>query len=419
MDKLLAIIKREYLTRVKSKGFLISTLLTPLVLATLLLLPAFLMGAGWRSNYRLIVLDQTKDTALYQRVEKYLVAENDTSGRFQVQHERVNEPQLEIRKGELNKAIGEDKLNAYVVVPPTVLDQGNISYHAKDLGDFVAEMRIENAFQTAVVEQRMINSGADVARVGQLSKKIEMEKFNERGEGEGRTRIVMTFALIGLLCLSILIYGTHVQSAVIEEKQSRIIEVLLSSVRPFSLMLGKLVGVGLVGLTQYAVWAICGVLLSGLAAAQALAIGAFKLPQISVSLMVYFVVYFLLGYFLYATLYIMVGAIVSNEDDGQQMQLPMMVLIVCAPAASTIVWRNPDSAAAILVSLIPFFSPTAMFFRIAIQQPPWWQIALSIALMIGAILGSVWLAAKFYRIGVLMYGKRPTLPELAKWLRYS
>ena len=184
-------------------------------------------------------------------------------------------------------------------------------------------------------------------------------------------------------------------------------------------MLGKLVGVGLVGLTQYAVWAICGVLLSGLAAAQALAIGAFKLPQISVSLMVFFVVYFLLGYFLYATLYIMVGAIVSNEDDGQQMQLPMMVLIVCAPAASTIVWRNPDSAAAILVSLIPFFSPTAMFFRIAIQQPPWWQIALSIALMIGAILGSVWLAAKFYRIGVLMYGKRPTLPELAKWLRYS
>jgi ABC-2 type transport system permease protein len=389
------------------------------MLAFLLLLPTFLIGGGWRSDYRLIVLDQTKDRALYERVERYLGAENDTSGRFQVEHESVDDAQIQARKQELNKLISEDRLNAYVVVPATVLDQGKISYHAKDPGDFFAEARVEHAFYAAVIEQRMIYSGANAARVGHLSKKIEMEKFNEVGEAEGRKRIAVTFALIGLLCLSILIYGTHVLSAVIEEKQSRIIEVLLSSVRPFSLMLGKLLGVGLVGLTQCVIWAVCAVLLSSLAAAQAMAIGAFNLPQISVSLMVFFVVYFLLGYFLYATLYVMAGAIVSNEEDGQQMQMPLMILIVCAPAASLVVWRNPDSAAAVLISLIPFFSPSAMFFRISIQQPPWWQIALSIGLMVGAIFGSVWMAAKFYRVGILVYGKRPTLPELARWLKYS
>lgn len=194
---------------------------------------------------------------------------------------------------------------------------------------------------------------------------------------------------------------------------------LLSSVEPFSLMLGKLVGVGLVGLTQYAVWAVCAVFLSGLTVAHSPAFGSFKLPHISVSLMVFFVVYFLLGYFLYATLFVMVGGIVSNEEDGQHMQFPLMILILLAPVASSFVWRQPDSIPATTISLFPFFSPFAMFLRIAIQQPPLWQIALSILLMIASILGAVWLAAKFYRIGVLMYGKPPTLPEMAKWLRYS
>ncbi len=414
MDKLLVIIKREYLTQVKSKGFLIGTILTPSLMIVILLLPALLTGGG-RSNYRLLVLDQTPDQALYQQVENYLVAGNDHPGRFQVQREAVTEAQLATRKRELNEELRDNKLNAYVVVPATVFEQGKIAYHTKDIGDLSAEMHIENSFTTAVIEQRMIRVGINSTQVGQLSQKIDMAKFNEHGDTEDRKRIALAFALIGLICLSVLIYGTHILSAVIEEKQSRIIEVLLSSVSPFALMLGKLIGVGLVGLTQYVIWSVCGVLLSS----QALAFGAFQMPQLSLSLMVFFVVYFLLGYFLYATFYVMVGAIVSNEEDGQQLQMPMMILIVCAPATSLMVWRSPDSLAAIVVSLTPFFSPSAMFFRIAMQQPPWWQVALSIILLMGAILGMVWLAAKFYRLGVLMYGKRPTVPELAKWLRYS
>ena len=135
--------------------------------------------------------------------------------------------------------------------------------------------------------------------------------------------------------------------------------------------------------------------------------------------MVFFVLYFLLGYFLYATLYVMVGGMVSSDDDGQQMQIPLMMLILLAPVASSFVWRQPDNILATTISLFPFFSPFAMFLRIAVHEPPLWQIALSILLMIGTILGAVWLAAKLYRVGVLMYGKRPTLTEMAIWMRNS
>lgn len=419
MKKLLVIIKREYFTRVRSKGFVIGTILTPLVMASVLLLPALFAGKVTRTDYRVTVLDQTENVALYERAADLLVADNERLDRFQVRRETVTETQFAVRQQELNREISEGKLDAYVVIPVSVLDEGRIAYHAKNVGDFVAETRIENAFNNAVIERRMIRSGLDVERISELSRKVVMEKFNERGEGEDRRRIIMAFVLMGILCLTVLAYGGHVMSAVIEEKQSRIIEVLISSVEPFPLMMGKLVGVGLVGLTQYAVWAVCAILLSSLSAAQLSAFGSFRLPQISVSLMMFFIIYFLLGYFLYATLYAMVGGLVSNEEDGQQTQFPLMMLILSAPLVSSLVWRRPDSILAAMISLFPFFSPFAMFLRIAIQPPPLWQIALSILLMIAAILGAIWLAAKFYRVGVLMYGKRPTLPEMVKWLKYS
>ena len=166
-------------------------------------------------------------------------------------------------------------------------------------------------------------------------------------------------------------------------------------------------------------WAGSAVLLSSLAAGQALAFGLVKLPHIPFSLMAAFVIYFLLGYFLYATLFAMLGSLVSNEDDGQQLQLPLMILILLAPLAANFVWRKPDLLSATVISLFPFFSPFAMVLRIAIGEPPVWQIAVSILLMLATILGAVWIAAKFYRVGALMYGKRPTLPEIATWWRYS
>ena len=264
LDKLLVIIKREYLTRVKSKGFVIATVITPLLMASLIILPALLMGRGSPTDYRGVVLDQTGDVGLYERARKLLTAENASQDRFQVRREALSEIQPETRLQELNREIGEGMLDFFVVIPALVLDEGRITYHAKSIGNLIAETRVENAFNTAVIEQRMARSGLEVEQVGRLSRKTILEKFNVRGEGEEWRKVIMAFSLMGILCLTVLAYGGHTMSAVIEEKQSRIIEVLLSSVEPFSLMLGKLIGVGLVGLTQYAVWAVCAVFLSGL-----------------------------------------------------------------------------------------------------------------------------------------------------------
>ncbi|MGH7811339.1 MAG: ABC transporter permease, partial [Candidatus Binatia bacterium] len=252
----------------------------------------------------------------------------------------------------------------------------------------------------------------------ELTKEVALKVVNERGESE-RGRVMLAFTLVMFIYITVLVYGVAVMRGVMEEKQSRIIEVLLASVKPFDLMLGKVIGIGLVGLTQYVFWAIFGVLTSVLPAASAMTFSGFSLPKISVSLMIFFVVYYLLGYFLYATLYAMVGAIVSNEDDGQQVQWPVSMTFAMSLVVATLVMENPNGTATTILSLIPFFGPSLMFLRIAMGAAPAWQIAVSIALLVVTIIGVIWIAAKIYRVGMLMYGKRPTIPELAKWLRYS
>jgi ABC-2 type transport system permease protein len=420
MDKLIAIIKREYLFRVRSKGFIIGTALSPLLMMSLVLVPMFIaMGSG-SENYRIVVLDQTEDEALYARMQQLLIADNAKSNRYEVERETVAETEdLAARQQRLNQQIIEKKLDGYLVLPRDVLDQRRVAYHTRNVSDFGGSSRLRSAVNTAIIERRMERAGLDAARVNELSRNVQIELINERGERERGQTVILAYVLLMILYITILVYGLMVMRGVLEEKQSRIIEVLLSSVRPFQLMLGKLIGIGLVGLTQYAVWAGFALIISAVAAAQALTLSSVRLPQISVSLMIFFVLYFLLGYFLYATLYAMVGAMVSNEEDGQQVQMPVTMTIIIPIAISSLILRNPNSALSTVLSLVPFFSPVLMFMRITLQPPPWWQIALSLVLLVATILGAVWLAAKIYRVGVLMYGKRPTLPELAKWLRYT
>jgi ABC-2 type transport system permease protein len=419
MDKILAIIKREYLTRVRSKGFIIGTAISPLLMISFVLVPFLVARGSGNETYRLVILDQTGDDTLYRRAEKQLMADNPKSDRYEVRREVSNSGQREAPQQTLNEQLTEKKLAGYLVIPADVLERGKIEFHASNAGGLSSNSRVRNALNTAVIEQRMALAGINPDRLSELSRSIQMETINERGERERGQTVMLAYALLMILYITILVYGIMVLRGVIEEKQSRIIEVLLSSVKPFQLMLGKLIGIGLVGLTQYAIWATFALLISGVAAAQAVTVSSITFPKIPISLMIFFVIYFLLGYFLFATFYAMVGAMVSSEEDGQQMTMPITMTIVIPMALSTVVMRHPDSLSATILSLIPFFSPVLMFLRMAIQPPPWWQIALSLVLLISTILGAVWLAAKIYRVGMLMYGKRPTLPELAKWLRYS
>ncbi len=420
MDKLLAIIKREYFTRVKSKGFILGTILTPLFMAGIAFLPMLMFGKGERNVYRLIVLDQTKETALYQRAEKLLTEDNATSDRFEVSREAIAGDKLEARQQELNAEIKADKLGGYIILAPDVLDTGKIEQRAKNANDFAVIGRIRSALKQTVSEERMRRVGISPEKVTEVSKDISINFINDQGERETPlAKWVLSFAMGIILYISILVYGLYVMRGVMEEKQSRIIEVLLSSVKPFQLMLGKVTGIGLVSLTQVTIWVGSMFVISSIAAAQAMAFGDFKIPRIPFSMVIFMLVFLVLGYFLYSTLYAMVGAMVSSEEDGQQAQMPITILLVLPYILSSFVLSKPDSTIAIVLSMIPFFSPILMFMRITVQQPPWWQIALSIVLLIGTIFGAIWFAAKIYRVGVLMYGKRPSLPELIKWLKYT
>jgi len=420
MDKVIAIIKREYLTRVKSKGFVIGTILSPLIMVSFIIVPVLVVGRGGSSDYHLVIAEQTGDAELTTRLDQLLMAGNAKSDKYTVRYEVVPPGEsIDSRRPALDDQMKKGWINGYLVLPSGVLDKEAVTLRAKNVSDFANRGRIEHAINVAISERRLARAGLNPDQVKNLNREVDLQVENPEGQSERGQTFILAYGLLLIIYITILLYGVAVMRGVIEEKQSRIVEVLLSSVRPFQLMLGKLIGIGLVGLTQYAVWTISVLLISTFAAAPAFAMGAVKLPDVPLSLLFFFVLYFLLGYFLFATLYAAVGALVSSEEDGQQMQLPVTMAIVIPMVFSSAILRNPNSTLSVVLSLIPFFSPVLMFMRICLQQPPAWQIGLSVVLMLATILCAVWLAAKIYRVGILMYGKRPTLPEIAKWLKYT
>jgi ABC-2 type transport system permease protein len=219
-----------------------------------------------------------------------------------------------------------------------------------------------------------------------------------------------------ILYMSVLLYGINVMRAVLEEKTSRIMEVMLSVAQAKEMMAGKILGVGAVGLTQIGIWAVVAL---AYIVPNAMALRGQLKTMLSPSLLIWFAVFYLLGYTLYSTIYAAIGSMVNSEQEAQQLQFVAILPLIAAVAVMIGVVEMPNSALAIWCSLIPFTSPLIMFMRIAVQTPPLWQIALSVVLLLGTICGLVLLCAKIYRVGILMYGKRPTLPEIMRWLKYA
>jgi ABC-2 type transport system permease protein len=219
-----------------------------------------------------------------------------------------------------------------------------------------------------------------------------------------------------ILYTSILMWGQSVMTGVIEEKGTRVIEVVLSGLSATELLAGKLVGVGAAGLTQFGVWALS---MLGLSITMAAPDAAFKLPEVSALILVSFVLFFLLGYAFYASLYAAVGSAVNNLQEAQSFVMPLVMPLVVAIMFFPVVLESPDGPLAVALSFVPLFTPLLMFLRIVVLTPPMWQIGLSLVVMLGSIAGVLWCAARIYRVGVLMYGKRPTFPELLRWIRHS
>jgi ABC-2 type transport system permease protein len=431
MNKTFVIIKREYTTRVHTKGFIIGTILTPLLMLAMVLVPGLLAMRGASSDRRITILDQSGDPLLIEAIKRRAEGEprdNELSSvdgrlaRFSITHVPVPaDKNIDEVRTDYNLKAESDPDFAYIVLRQRVLDDASPEYYSRSLSSFSMD-NIERTVGSAIVERRLVRAGLDPAKVNSYTRRVEMKtkKIGPTGETdeEAFMGFLIPYFMLFFIYITIFMYGITVMRGVIEEKQSRIVEVIVSSVKPMQMMMGKLIGIGLVGLTQVVIWALSFMLIAAFGASL-FGASASSLSKIPPSLALYFVVFYVLGYFLYATLYAIVGAIVSTEEEAQQAQMPVTLLIVAPMFLFTMIMSNPNSSSSIAFSLVPFFTPTLMMMRIAIVNPPLWQVLLSIVLMVAAILGAVWVAAKIYRVGILMYGKRPSIAELGRWLRYS
>ncbi len=414
--KLWAVIRREYLERVRSKAFIIATILGPILMGGIMVLPVFVMKSGSRL-LQVAVLDETAH--LGARVEKALRdARFDGKPRFDVQP--AIEGRAEEREAELRKDVLEGGIDGYLLLPKDTVSASTARYYGRTVSNQIDLNLMRGKVEEVVQSHRLAEAGLDPDQVQKLTRGLEWRtiRLSEEGEREDQgLAILFSIILLMILYTSILMWGQVVMTSIIEEKSSRVIEVVASGVAPTQLLAGKLLGVGAAGLTQFLVWSLSlfGV---SLAAAGPMAAGL-PMPEITPVILVFFVVFFLLGFAFYATLYAAIGAAVNTVQEAQNFVFPIVIPLVLGLVCFPVVLESPDGGLAVTLSLIPFLTPLLMFLRIVVLTPPWWQIALSLALLGAAILAVLWLAARIYRVGILMYGKKPTFPELVRWVGHA
>jgi ABC-2 type transport system permease protein len=292
-------------------------------------------------------------------------------------------------------------------------------YHGKNVSNMMDIGLVDTAIEEALIGRRLADEGLAPGAVRQLTRKVDLKTVRLSASGEREDRggsFFLAMVLMTILYTAVAMWGAAVMNGVIEEKTSRVVELVVSALPPWVFFAGKLLGVGAAGLTQFGIWGASLGLLSVWAAALAATSGA-ALPEVSPLLLVSFVTSFLLGYFLYGALYAAVGATVNSQQEAQTLVLPVMAPLLTAFLFFPAVLGAPDSALSTTLSLVPFFTPLLMFLRVAAAPPPAWQLALAVALCLAAIALVTWLASRIYRVGILMYGKRATLQEIARWVR--
>lgn len=451
MSKFLAVVRREYAQRVRSRMFVLVTLGAPLMFALFTVVPVLIAGIRAGGPTRVAVFDETGK--LFERVRDSVTTlragdnSNDdegagaqeqvaggamnqnSKGRLEqaakataegYEFERVEtegRTPEEVR-ARLDERMKSDELDAYLVFPRDVLERGEVEYRARNLGDVFTRGQVRNAVTRAVRDARLDERGITPEVMRSVNQPVRLRTTKAGGGAAGEEDKGQGFFLVFgagfVIYLTILMYGQVILGAVIEEKETRIAEILFSSIRPFALMSGKLIGVSLVALTQFVIWGVAFVGLGAYFAAKGMAV---SFPRVPAGVFAYVILFFLLGYFIYATIYALVGSMVTTAQEGGQLAMPIILLLVVGFYLAFPVIRSPNSPFAVWVSMIPFFSPITMLIRIVSQTPPLWQIALSLGIGFATVALLLWLAGRVYRTGMLMYGKRATIPEVLKWVR--
>jgi len=441
-SKVWIVAKREYLTRVQKKSFILVTLITPIALAVFFGLMGFIMNAGSKSDQRIVIKD---DTGIIQQM-----AAADKSFPYEFSDSNIQ------KLKEDYQSQGYDLL---IYIPP-LRDSSTMSisasYYSKEKPSLSMLETIESHLADQIETFRMHRSNIDQHLLDSFKARVNLENGAMDPNNPGNSPVVgklniiigtaLGFIMGFMMYLVIFIYGSMVMRSVMEEKLSRIVEVMVSSVRPINLMMGKLIGVGGVGLTQLALWAvlipvvltIVSAFMPGVDPSQMSHVGNvsqvneasfdnFSFHQVMVALwnlkwwliIPVFIIFFLGGYFIYSSMFAAIGSAI-NEDmgEGQQLMLPIVIIVLCAFYMLFPVLSNPNGSLAVFASLFPLFSPIIMPARLAFD-PPWWQIVLSIVIMLSTVWFFIWLTSRIYRVGILMYGKKATIREMFKWIRYS
>ncbi|HEX9886634.1 MAG TPA: ABC transporter permease [Longimicrobiales bacterium] len=410
-----AVIRREYLERVRSKWFILGTVGGPILLIGLMVLPILVAGRSESASRRVVVVDRTG--VLYEAVR-----ENLEQGGYELERaERTDDDALARYVAQAT----EGDIGGVLLLDDSSLERGRARYSARERPSPVRGLTLRGAVTQAALEVRL---GADDPGVEALlaGGELDVNVLDSEGAGFDDPRFMITYVGTFLLYMVILFYAVAVMRSTLEEKTSRIVEVVISSIRPWHLMLGKILGVGAVGLTQVAAWIGMGVL-TGALGLPALMAARPELSQLGelrdilpgAGYVALFAVFFVGGYFLYAAIYAAVGAMVNTEQEAQQIQMPIIFLLVTPLMFITEVIRDPGSTLSTVMSLVPFFSPLLMFARASTGSAPAWQVALSLVLVFATVVAVAWVAGRIYKVGILMAGKRPTLPELWRWVRES
>ncbi len=401
MRKFFAVVKREYIQRVRTKFFVVATILGPVMMAAFTIVPAFMFGLRSGGPTRLAIVDQTGK--MYERVAKEITSDKSsrtesatdaepaqppvgpnnsreqinragkmTKPTFVVEQARLDNRSFDEVKKNLEARVERRELEGYVVLPPNLLKDGQPEFRARNTADLFTKENIQSAVSRAVRGQRLVEAGIDEKAVAKASESVDLKTVEAGGkESKGEASFFFVFGIGLLIYMSVLLYGQFVLGAVIEEKETRIAEILFSSM----------------------------------------------LPHIPLMLFVYFVAYFLMGYFIYATVYAVVGSMVTTTQEGGQLALPVVLMLVAGFYLSFNIIRSPSSPLAFWASMFPFFAPITMLVRIVTETPPLWQILLSLGIGVATVVGLMWVASRIYRVGMLMTGKKASIPEVWRWVR--
>ncbi len=413
MKKILTIAWWEYITKVRTKAFLISIILMPIFIIGFSILPRILMEKAETKQKLIGVVDLTGwiFDEFNRKISEEFKLPDGRQNYILIKVEGVSNDINEIKKY-VNKRVVKGDFEAYLIIPKNFEDSLNFIYIGQNVGNIKDIERFRSTLQEIVIGAKLEKYGVGRDKLSQIIKSVKFTtiKISKRGEEEKADFLSIFFSsyiFIMALMLLVITGGQMLMRSVVEEKSNRVVEILLSSCTANQLMAGKIIGLGLVGLTQMFIWALVGFyFLSG-----------FALTMINFEILLISLVYFILGYLFYSALFVAIGAPVNSEYEAQQVAGYVSIILVFPIAFAFLIMQNPDLYWIKILSFIPLFTPSFMVARIPIKMPSSWEIVGTMSVLALSVVGMIWVAGRIFRIAILSYGKFPSLKELIEWIK--